>query len=223
MTCYERLHRTRGFWDMQASLHDDEKHYVTCMNNARQILSSCLVHIQGRCERAKVHSAKLVRLRMPTVNKLLSRDPEVKVIYLLRDPRAVLNSRHRDSRQKIPDMVSDSAVLCPTMVTDFKAKSKIARDFAASILTLKYEDVVFDPDRSVLAIYEHLSLKTPRSVRRWFKESMADGEKRPGGSTTRKKEPRDIAMRWKKDLSNDTMARINNNCAEAIRLLGYSL
>ena len=56
-------------------------------------LVTCLPVLSRHCFSANVSVAKTVRLSMKMAGSLLQKDPKVKVIHLVRDPRGVLHSR----------------------------------------------------------------------------------------------------------------------------------
>jgi len=71
-----------------------EDRYVACLESAKSQIAVCLPRLEDICTTAKLHVAKLVRMRMHTAQHLLRRDPHIKLVHLLRDPRGILNSRH---------------------------------------------------------------------------------------------------------------------------------
>ena len=193
------------------------------MSAAQRQITRCLPLLQEQCTVSKLHSAKLVRLRMLTAALLLDRDPSIKIIHLLRDPRGILNSRHQDARNQNAAMVQDSKVLCPTIVRDLFESQEVQKKYPDSVLMLKYEDVASDPLTSLDTIYTHLRLATPDSVKKWFNSTMKHGESKSGGSSTKKKNPESIAIKWQSAMEKHTIEEINKNCEEAITLSGYTL
>ena len=193
------------------------------MAAAQRKIVRCLPLLEEKCRASTLHSAKFVRLRMPTVQSLLKLMPSAKVVHLLRDPRGILISRHREARNRTSAMISDAQVLCATMVRDLRTSALIAKRYRNSLLTLKYEHVASDPLHVLDTIYKHLRLDTPASVKTWFNHTMRHGESKSGGSTTRKKNPQAIATKWQSIMDDAAKKAINSVCAEAIAMSGYEL
>jgi len=60
----------------------------------------CVPILRSVCQRSSLRAAKTVRAPMLSMAALLAADPDLRVVHLLRDPRAVVSSRrdaHDDS------------------------------------------------------------------------------------------------------------------------------
>ena len=75
------------------------------------MLSTCVPILRSTCSRSSLRAAKAVRAQMMSMDILLAADPDIRVIHLLRDPRAVVSSR-----RKMGDSIVGQYSLSPLMV-----------------------------------------------------------------------------------------------------------
>ena len=69
------------------------KNYSTCMQIVREKAKPCEQMLGEFCKKADFRATKTVRATMDVVETLLERNPNLRVIHLIRDPRAVMVSR----------------------------------------------------------------------------------------------------------------------------------
>lgn len=127
-------------------------HIVSCSPRSgttllQELMTTCF-RIDGYCEheksifRAHQLSGEVVctksPLEVPYVAGLLRLDPALSVIYLLRDPRSVVCSRHGKAR--------DSYFSNLQVWQEFEAH-RLALEGHPRFLTVRYEDLVSHPDR----------------------------------------------------------------------------
>nr|KAG5707501.1 hypothetical protein BaRGS_012005 [Batillaria attramentaria] len=107
----------------------------------------CLVDFWWQCKNSSLKLVKVsltvskaIRLPARSVFSLMRRDPDLKVVYLVRDPRATLLSQralfgHAPTPQEFCRMVSD----------DMAHMLLLQKIFPGRAVTVRYEDVAEDP------------------------------------------------------------------------------
>ena len=70
------------------------KRYKQCMDNQRtRVMTNCISSIKSICQEKKIRVVKTVRLEADTIEELKQKHPGLKIIHMIRDPRAVVLSR----------------------------------------------------------------------------------------------------------------------------------
>jgi len=112
--------------------------------------SYCHQPLDDLCRRNKFHISKTVRLGLDVASKFLE-DPNVKIIYVARDPRGLVNSRLEREWCLNVSRCIDPALICEDMELDFIVAKKLIQERRNQILILRYEEFA-------LNIWEHTNL-----------------------------------------------------------------
>jgi len=109
--------------------------------------------VQTLCHVHPVQLIKTVRMRTRQIVPLLSSDPDIKFIVLLRDPRAI-----RSSRNRLPwctfEACSHPKLLCDHYLEDIQHAKKLEEEYPKNILIVKYEELVSFPEKSIPMIFK---------------------------------------------------------------------
>ncbi|XP_048829252.1 carbohydrate sulfotransferase 6 [Brienomyrus brachyistius] len=173
----------------------------------------------------------------------LLHDPtiDLRIIHLIRDPRAVAKSREQAIRallsdnalvlekggQKVTD--SDLRVLqevCRSHVRIYETAMLKPPDFLRGRYKMvRYEDMVRDPLEEIENMYKFVDLEMSPQLQDWiYKVTHGKGKgsrKEAFKITSRNAE--DVSQAWRTTLSHNTVKRIQQVCKGAMSLLGYQL
>lgn len=150
------------------------KKYKQCVLKTYERAQPCLRHLQERCERASVRGIKTVRATMSEVELLLQQDPDLKVLHLFRDPRAVLLSRlnHESFRsahsRKNPSI--EARFYCNIVEADRHLKQSLANTHPDSFREIIYEKFLASPIAEAEEIYEFLGIEMPQEIFSWLEK-----------------------------------------------------
>ena len=107
--------------------------------------------LDNLCSIFPVQLMKTTRVGLNVISELVQdlRLKNLKILLLVRDPRAVIYSRSgyqwcRDSR-----FCREPSVLCEDLENDFKTMKKMQLDFPDRIMYLRYEDFAANPRREI--------------------------------------------------------------------------
>ncbi|NXT54376.1 CHST4 sulfotransferase, partial [Pluvianellus socialis] len=166
-------------------------------------------------------------------------DPSLnlKVIHLVRDPRAVFRSRERAAAELKYDtnivMGSQNTkeetrpynimqVICKSHVDIYKAGSQTIPSFLKDrYLLVRYEDIVRDPLAKAAEMYRFAELNFTSELQKWV-HNITHGEGQ-GGWTFEigSRDALRVSQAWRKTLSFQKIEKVQNVCKEAMDLLGY--
>lgn len=181
-------------------------------------------------------------VRVPEVRDLrtLTEDPrlDLKIIHLVRDPRAILASRIMAfSDQFRPWKIWNSTGRQPRYV-DLSQITSTCKDMTASAetglqrpawlrgryLLVRYEDLAFNPKDKAGEIYRFVGLDMESRVQAWITKNTrsnvsSQSEWNYRYSTSR--DSRATAESWRLRLSFDIVKTVQELCTDALSLLGY--
>ena len=103
-------------------------------------------HSTSRCKSSHAVAQKVVRMSMVEADLLLSRDPDVKIIHLLRDPRGSLLSRmhfHKSSLLGRGEMHNNHSLLCTRLTGDLLMSHRLADKWWGEKFSFFYFTVLF--------------------------------------------------------------------------------
>ena len=108
--------------------------------------SDCLKFQEQECKNSKYRIIKTIRMSMELVQTLIDFIPRLKVIHLVRDPRAITNSRtHAHGMQMSRETEPHSRSLCKEMHLDLKFTQRLVVKYPTQITILVYEGLAENP------------------------------------------------------------------------------
>ncbi|TRY85902.1 hypothetical protein DNTS_020915 [Danionella cerebrum] len=171
----------------------------------------------------------------------LLQDPtlDVRIIHLVRDPRAVLRSRERSFRAlvkdsnivleqaNIPDEDKPYHVLqeiCRSHVQIYETAALKPPDFLRGrYKMIRYEDLVHNTMDEIEAMYEFVGLEMTETLQEWIyriTHGKGQGTKKEAFDIT-SRNAEDVSLAWRTALPFEKVQRIQNVCKGAMSLLGY--
>ena len=147
----------------------------------------------------------------------------IKVIYLVRDPRAVMSSRYRMTWCQNTENCTNSEVMCERMRSNIDTLKQIIKTspLARSVAIIRHEDLLMDMLNSAKRLLQFLQLDSmDQRLAEWIQShtSMDDVLSNPHSTYRNIKV---LASQWKTDLALDELVEIEGNCMDVMRELGY--
>uniref|UniRef100_A0AAY5EUH0 Sulfotransferase n=1 Tax=Electrophorus electricus TaxID=8005 RepID=A0AAY5EUH0_ELEEL len=164
--------------------------------------------LEKECRKYDTIVIKGVRILDVNILAPLIEDPSLnlKIIHLVRDPRAVANSRIKSKRD---DFYSVGTVLSPP--NWFKGKYMLVR----------YEDLVENPVQILHNIYRFINLTTSRDIES-FVMNMTGGSSFPSNNfDVSARNATHTATAWRALLSYSKIQQVEEYCQYAMSILGY--
>lgn len=192
-------------WNMVNDTYLNLSHYL-----------QCLVRFWHSCQVSRLRIFKVIRLPLRALFSLMRKFKDLRVVYLVRDPRAVLMSQaaHFGHAPKPEDY-------CGMVLDDARHMELLREAFPGRSVTVRYEDICNDPLQWTRRLYRALELTmTPRvegSVRRM---TSATGVKE-GVYTSFRSDSREAANKWRTKISYAVVQRVDAVCEEVYKWLGY--
>lgn len=194
-------------------------------SNVMNVTASCATGVKDRCDASSAVVQKVVRLTMAEGGHLLQRDPAVRLVHLVRDPRGVLLSRMRFNKKTTGEMHKNYTSICHRMVADVKETIRLNKKHWGRILTVRYEDLAQDLLSITTKMYEFVGLEMLPSVRGFLNRMSSKDARGVHGKiaakSTFRSDPFKTAYKWRQDLPFSLIKEVDKSCQELYSLLGY--
>ena len=200
------------------------KHHE-CTKTLRIKLDPCFNYVRSRCQLAKTITVKVLRSRLEDLQLLIQRSSQLRVIYFVRDPRAVISSRLRFSPPltfaQNGSYLIEAELLCRKMRLDLAAKKRLDSTHPGTVLLVRYEDLVGDTDATVRNMFSNMGWTFPERVFRSWLNSKTNVTADDGNFQTRRRNWTERISRWRELMSISHVAKINEVCSDVLHQLGY--
>ncbi|KAL7644158.1 UNVERIFIED_CONTAM: hypothetical protein RMT77_004982 [Armadillidium vulgare] len=179
--------------------------------------------LEASCSLFPIHVIKTVRLGVPLLESLLEdRSTNLHVIFLVRDPRAVMSSRKSKKVifcRKNPEC-ADPAILCHHMNNDHKEFLKLSIKHSERIHLLRYEDLAKSPIEIIKNLMNKFGLSINKNMED-FINNRTSNELANAFSTY--KISKNHINDWQLKLNREYIADIEKDCLHIMKIFGYEL
>lgn len=185
-------------------------------------------YLSGLCSRAQAQVFKFTRLRVTQVQSWIQKNPEmapsVRVVHLVRDPRAMYASRSRLDWCRNDEHCGSAAALCSQMRSDLDAFGELGRHLPSNrTYQIRFEDLAADPLNETRRLFTRLGLEFSPSVSEYVgNHTTATGAKTKDAFSTWRN-AKEVADRWRYRLPRGTIRTIQTTCNDVLLRLGYKL
>lgn len=171
------------------------------------------------CSLFPVHVMKVVRARLELLAPLL-RDPTVKLVWLVRDPRAVMSSRASSVTWCDTLACKDPGYLCSDLLLDYRTYRLLQEERPDQVLLVRYEDLARDPYGKSREVLEFAGLTFHKRVREYLDDHLTSDEDEPWST---RHDPKTRVGRWMKLMKFDDVVKTQFHCKAIMKNLGYRL
>ena len=198
------------------------KDYHSCFKSYRQrVNANCTELLRKAIADHRLRATKVVRATMDSMRPLLLALPNLRIIHLVRDPRAVALSRNRFGlsgrglytmhiRKNESRFVAEASLYCNHVTRDIRSRLKLEREFPGRIMLMRYEDVVANPDQRFRDIYKLLDEPMPKATLKQIQSQAYRGQMK------------NLTTKWQRILNWTDQVAIARQCSDFFRLIGLS-
>ena len=174
------------------------------------------------CPLFPIRIVKTVRMRLETARKLLQ-NPDLnnlKVIFLVRDPRAVMMSR-KLVNFCLKSYCTDPKILCDNHETDLISAKSISNEYPDQFKILRYEDFALNPYNVTDQMLEFLELPPSKHVDNFLEDQT--GLKRESSKQVQSATniSRSKAFAWIKAMKMTEITQVQEVCHKPMETFGY--
>ena len=208
-------------------MRDLSAHYACqrkLKGDRQKMLTECLPFLRRKCQQAKARTIKLISITMDVVRILLDMVPEVNIIHVIRDPRAVIDSQIASGlidKRKIEKHTKD---LCNEMTHNHHVLSTDLQPFRDSIKVVIYEELASWPIEIFREMYYFAGLQFTSKVQSFINSiALAKGHSSKCLWCSSKGDSKLASQNWRKRISQDYLLTIQKICGDALKAYGYRL
>ncbi|XP_060076435.1 carbohydrate sulfotransferase 1-like [Ylistrum balloti] len=180
-------------------------------------VEGCIEKVISRCANATARVSKVPRVSVSLAAQLLNSVPNLKIIHLVRDPRAIMASRHALKWTPAP---GGSISLCNKMKEDYLESYMMRTTHPGRLLTVFYEDLVTNPAKTVQMMFDFAGYNFDEKEQNRLKNMTGMTTKNILNSETRGTSLR-IALAWRKRVNETFLNVMNPGCNDLYKFLGY--
>ena len=130
--------------------HENVFRYLNTPGPKVDKFQACLDNLEAQCRASIIRVAKVLRISARLIPRLLNEFPNLKILFVLRDPRGIMNSRIETywfpvSVDKPKEVTDNIKSLCNKMESDVQMVPDLKRDFPDRIIDYRLEDIVKKP------------------------------------------------------------------------------
>ncbi|KAM3919465.1 carbohydrate sulfotransferase 4-like isoform 1-T2 [Leptodactylus fuscus] len=173
----------------------------------------------------------------------LLEDPSLnlKVLHLVRDPRAVFLSRERAGSYLSPDnniieqdlpkkpSMNDKVNvtyrlmerICKSQVDMYLSATNHSRSaFDSRYMMIRYEDIVQNPIQKAKQMYEFSNLNFSNDLKIWI-HNLTHGKSNGNNFVINSRNAVNVSKAWRNSLQFESVQMIQDLCSEAMKVFGY--
>ena len=204
--------------------HGDVAEVASCLlglnNNTSVNLAPylrCLVNLNRRCDVSKLLIIKSIRLPLRALFGLMRKYPDLRVLYLVRDPRAILRSQAKAFGRS-----PKSGSFCRVVMDDVKHMQLLLQIFPGRVATVRYEDISKDPLEWTRRLYKYLRLEmTQRVMDNVRNLTSGPSEKNVWIYSVVRSDAMRAANRWRTEVHLKDIREVDQACGNVYEWLGY--
>ncbi|XP_071126270.1 carbohydrate sulfotransferase 1-like [Mytilus edulis] len=188
-----------------------------------RIFKATLQILEKTCTKSKLVIIKTIRTPMFLLNKALSELDNLKIIYLYRDPRAIIRSQIRNlynSKENTFVSLNDHAEnVCARIFHDAITFDMFSQYYPERVLPLKYETFTMHVMSETKHIYIYLNLTfTDRIVETLIKMTTTKERAR---TYIAKHNSKELVDRWRTLVNMSFVDTVDKLCSHVYSRLGY--
>jgi len=159
---------------------------------------------------------------MFALEPLLQQIPDLKIIHLIRDPRATTKSQNRFGEIKSKFLQRDLTMFCERVYKDVLKVKEFNNLYPGRVKTVFYEDVAGNPIVLSREIYQFLGIKFTSIAEERIRNMTLSGiEKACGILCTHRANSSAQVNAWRRDITMNFVKAVDSSCQPLYSKLGY--
>ncbi len=189
---------------------------------------NCRKIFRNLCQQGKFRGIKTVRATMASVGDLLERNPNLRVVHLIRDPRAVVWSRKHfgqsgqglfsiqksnGGKKQDMNMVKEAELYCSAVLRDVRMRKELDKKYPGALVEVIYDDFVQWPLNYTEKLYEIIGVDPGNKTWEWLLANTQGAEAKRNSSY--------ISHKWERNIPLLAAKRIDKKCASFFEEIPY--
>ncbi|XP_071113113.1 carbohydrate sulfotransferase 1-like isoform X2 [Haliotis cracherodii] len=199
------------------------KPYNDCLTANPGVLGvlRCLHYLYKACCSAQVLLSKTISLGAKMTGELMDSDPRLRVIHLVRDPRATIWAEGRFHVYKQKDFKTFVVTFCERLLTDLQNIKAIKQRNPNRAYVVLYENLAKRPLILTKELYNVMNLPMMKSVFNHVRNKSMEGHEENCSMCISKADSARTSQEWRLHLEYDKVKYIDAECQQVYGFLGY--
>lgn len=147
--------------------------------------------------------------------------PNLKIVHLIRDPRAVQYSRQRVGAFKMKEALNMTQKLCTRISNDLEIGREINTAYRGRYMVLRYEDLASRPIDISRKIYNFLGNKFTYKLEKFVYNITMAGNKDECNTCSMRNNSKHHIQIWRGFFPLGIVQMIDNECRSIYNTMGY--
>lgn len=200
--------------------------YATCLAQTSHWFESkrykvCNSMLQLFCSESKIRIFKTIRHSMAFFEEFLETVPSMKIIHLVRDPRATLQSQILVAKFPMDDLKLAARQHCERVFEDIKTFNRIKEKHPVSIVRIYYEDLAEDPIDMAHKMYDFLGMDYTEHLIEYIKDITSNGLPDGCNICPQRADSREHIDKWRTRMTYTRARDIDTQCSGVYDRLRY--
>lgn len=148
-------------------------------------------------------------------------DVQMKIVHLVRDPRATILSRFGGKAEHLVEAYDKiSKHVCDRMMNniDYADRNRLTTSRPQHFLRLRHEDFAVAPLPFVERLYDFIGVPPTPQLLKWFAKATSFSA---GSDQNTQRDSRAVASAWRSKLDYRRVAVVQRNCRRVLDSMGY--
>ncbi|BFZ25989.1 hypothetical protein BsWGS_29028 [Bradybaena similaris] len=186
---------------------------------------ACFLSTWDACRSHNLTLIKTIRFRPEWAEYFLTRYPNLKILYLVRDFRAVVYSQARNFKTftRRGQLAENANIVCQQAKQDFQIFYQLNAKFPGRVKGIRYEHGCLDPVDYARTIYKFVGLNFNNNTKQYIHQITTSN------LTTGIADPYSVVRHdaiqamnnWRRSADFKTVKRIDKLCKDVYSLFGY--
>ncbi|XP_076456855.1 carbohydrate sulfotransferase 4-like [Babylonia areolata] len=181
----------------------------------------CIWKLKEICYTKDVIVSKLIRFPAKLLRPLMEEFPNLKILYLVRDPRGTLSSEMSILKSYQKTSVGDAAKSFCSMVSDDAEQIRhLSQSYPDRIKTIRYETIARDAVSAARRMYRFLELSFTPTIEGYIRHITA-AKKDGHNFSTLRKDSWLAANKWRTIVTLDNVKAVDAACEDVYEHVGF--
>lgn len=195
----------------------------SCSRNRDAFREKNIADLEQICLQANYRVTKILRVSAEFLRDIIIQNPHVKIVYLYRDPRAIISSRRKI--HKGPLQTTMVKAICNKMNTDSGIVLNLATEYPTRIILVSAERIAKNPVTVSKQLFEFLNLNftitDENQINALSKWDRKHKRRKDDNFYPFKNDGYASSMNWRKIVSVEDKNKMDKICQDVYERLGY--
>ncbi|WAR01243.1 CHST1-like protein [Mya arenaria] len=189
----------------------------------RYSINHCIGQTERKCNSAHLRVIKTIRLSMEMAHSLMKENENMKIVHLVRDPRAMFLSQSNYKLIKGNNKTSQFERLCSRIRDDVYFTRQLLETGNKNVKLVRYEDIAFNPIKMTKELYKFIGEPLTKEVLKYVTQSTSLNLKDGCPFCTRRGNSSLTASKWRSRIQPSFLKLVDEHCKDLLQPLGYHI